>query len=66
MNAFLVRKNKVWHISETYVRPVWPGYRKREENVEDEFGEMNKTEILQCFVGSSKECELYSESNGKQ
>lgn len=40
------------------IRPVWLN-RKQEENAEDEFGETGKAEILQFFVGSSKETEFY-------
>lgn len=47
-----------------WLRPVWLN-RKQEENAEDEFGETGKAEILQFFVGSSKETEFYFKSNGK-
>lgn len=41
------------------------GLRRKQENAGDEFGEIGKAEILQCFEGSSKEVGFYFKSSGK-
>lgn len=47
-------EKKQFGLFQKHVRPVMASYREQEENIENEFEEMGKAEILQCFVGFTK------------